>query len=148
MHLPLGLIFLVTQFVGEMTEREAEEDIWSSVHDLFFISTSFICGKSWQDRQSIVWSKDLTGVLGLEMRRAGGDWLKGSYNIALPKCKKRGFLLRMVSCKELHTELEKDSICHRWLWRWKQGNKSQGTWRFLEGRSSSQLSQQENRSYN
>ena len=52
--------------------------IWSSVNYLLFISTSLIYGKNQQFKQSIVWSEDLKGVLGLEMRRAWDTWFKVS----------------------------------------------------------------------
>ena len=61
-----------SQFVWEITEGDATEKIWSSVNYLFFISTSLIYGKNQQIGQGIVWSKDLKGVLGLEMSRAWG----------------------------------------------------------------------------
>ena len=63
---------LVTQFVHQITEGEAREEIWLSVDYLFFISTSLIYRKNRQVRQGIVWLKDLKGVLGLEMSRAWG----------------------------------------------------------------------------
>lgn len=43
-----------TQFVHEMTEGEAREDVLSSVHYLFVIPTSLIYGKNQGDRQGIV----------------------------------------------------------------------------------------------
>ena len=45
---------LLTQFVHEITEGEAREEIWSSVNYLFFISTSLIYRENQQVRQGIV----------------------------------------------------------------------------------------------
>ena len=56
-----------SNFVHKVTEGEAREEIWSCVNYLFVISTSFICRKSQQVRKSIVWSRDLKGVLGSKM---------------------------------------------------------------------------------
>ena len=39
---------LFTQFIHQITEVEAREEIWLSVNYLFFISTSLIYGKNWQ----------------------------------------------------------------------------------------------------
>lgn len=89
---------LVTQFLHEITGGEARKEIWSSVHYLFFLSTSLIYRKSWQVRQSIVWLKDLQCVLRPELIRIWGCL------ITIELCwsdKKGGFLLRAVSCKEL-----------------------------------------------
>ena len=61
---------LFTQFVREITEGAAREEIQSSVNYLFFISTSLIYGRSQEIRQDIVWLKDLKGVLWPEMSRA------------------------------------------------------------------------------
>ena len=55
--------YLFTQFIHEITEGEAREEIWSFVNDLLFISTSLIYEKNQQVRWSIVWSKDLKGGL-------------------------------------------------------------------------------------
>ena len=69
---------LFTQFVCEITEGEAGEEICLSVNYLLFISTSLIYGKNYgkKVRQGIMWSKDLKGVLGLEMSRAWGCLFK------------------------------------------------------------------------
>ena len=79
------------QFVWEIIEGEAKEEIWSSVNYLVFISASLVYGKKRQIRQGIVWLKNLKGVFGLEMSRA---WevpgLKVSYNIALLKWQENG----------------------------------------------------------
>ena len=45
---------LFTQFVHEITEGEAREEIRSSVNYLFFISASLIYGKNQQIRQGIM----------------------------------------------------------------------------------------------
>ena len=66
-----------TWFVYEITEGEARKEIWSSVNHQFFVS-ALIYGKSQQIRQGIAWSKDLKGVLGLEVSRAWGAWFKVS----------------------------------------------------------------------
>lgn len=60
---------LFTQFFHELTEGESREEIWSSVYYVVFISISFIYGMNHQIRKTIVWRKDLKGVLGLEMSR-------------------------------------------------------------------------------
>ena len=67
---------LSTQFVWEITEGEAKEEIWSAVHHLFFIFTSFTYRKYQQVRQDIVWSKDLKRVLWLELSRAWEESLR------------------------------------------------------------------------
>ena len=67
--LPLDVI-LFTQFVQEIIEGEAREEVCSRVNDLVFISTALICGENLQVRQSMVRFKDPEGVLGLEMSRA------------------------------------------------------------------------------
>ena len=69
---------LFTQFGPKITEGEAGEEIWLSVKYLFFNSTSLIYRKHQQDRQGIMCSKDLKGVLGLEMSRAWGPWFNVS----------------------------------------------------------------------
>ena len=71
-QLPIFLCILscFTLFVHEITEGEARKAFWSSVSYLFFISTSLIYRKNQLIRQSIVWSKDLKDVLGVEMSRA------------------------------------------------------------------------------
>ena len=69
---------LFTQFVHKITAGEAGEEIWSSVKYLFFNSTSLIYRKHQQDRQGIMCSKDLKGVLGLEISRAWGPWFNVS----------------------------------------------------------------------
>ena len=48
---------LFTQFVDEVTEGEAREEIRSSVNYLFFISTSSIYRKNQQIKSGTVWSK-------------------------------------------------------------------------------------------
>ena len=63
---------LFTQFVLEVTEGEAREDIWSSVNYLFFLSTSLLYGENQKVRQGIVWSKDVKVVLDPEVSRAWG----------------------------------------------------------------------------
>jgi len=60
---------LFTQFVCEITEGKAGQEIWSPIRYLFFMS-SLIYRKDRQIRQGIVCSKDLKGVLGPEMSRA------------------------------------------------------------------------------
>jgi len=67
--LPLDAL-LFTQFVQEITEGEAREEVCSRANDLVFISTALICGENRQVRQSIVRFKDPEGVLGLEISRA------------------------------------------------------------------------------
>ena len=67
-----------SQFVHKITAGEAGEEIWSSVKYLFFSSTSLIYRKHQQDRQGIMCSKDLKGVLGLEISRAWGPWFNVS----------------------------------------------------------------------
>ena len=62
--------------VWEITEGEAREEIWSAVHHLFFISTSFIYRKYQQVRQDIVRSKDLKGVIWLELSSAWEESLR------------------------------------------------------------------------
>ena len=79
---------LFTQFVPKITEGEAGEETWSSVKHLFFSSTSLIYRKNQQDKQGIVCSKDLKGVLGPELNKAWGPW----FNISE---KQKGF------CREL-----------------------------------------------
>lgn len=49
---PLGAL-LFTQFVREIAERKAREEIWSSADYLFFIS-NLIYGKNQQIRQGVV----------------------------------------------------------------------------------------------
>ena len=44
---------LFTQFVCKIIEREAMEEIWSSVNYLFFIFTSLIYGKNQHIRQGM-----------------------------------------------------------------------------------------------
>ena len=60
----------VTQFVWEITEGNAMEEIWSSVSHLFFISILLVDGNNGEIRQGILWLKGLKGDLGLEMSRA------------------------------------------------------------------------------
>ena len=69
--------YLIYMFCLRITEGEARKEIWSSVNHQLFIST-LIYGKSQQIRQGIAWSKDLKGVLGLEVSRAWGAWFKVS----------------------------------------------------------------------
>ena len=45
---------LITQFVWEIVEEEASEEIWSSVNYLFFISTPLIHGNDQQVSPGIV----------------------------------------------------------------------------------------------
>ena len=47
LNIPLDVILFI-QFVHQITEVEAREEIWLSVNYLFFISTSLIYGKNWQ----------------------------------------------------------------------------------------------------
>lgn len=56
---------LFTQFVPEITEEEAREEVWSPAGYLIFISTSLIYGKNQQVGHSSVRSKDLKSVLRL-----------------------------------------------------------------------------------
>ena len=63
---------LFTQFIHQITEAEAREEIRLAVYYLFFTSTSLIYGKNKQVRRSSMWSKDVKGVPGMEMRRALG----------------------------------------------------------------------------
>ena len=53
LNIPLDVILFI-QFVHQITEVEAREEIWLSVNYLFFISTSLIYGKNQQARQGIV----------------------------------------------------------------------------------------------
>ena len=53
LNIPLDVILFI-QFVHQITEVEAREEIWSSVNYLFFITTSLIYEKNWQGRQGIV----------------------------------------------------------------------------------------------
>ena len=48
-------------------KRVTGEKAWSSVNYLFFISGSLTYGENQQVRQGFVWTKDLKGVLGLEI---------------------------------------------------------------------------------
>ena len=70
----LGAILFI-QLGHEITAWETREKIWSY---LFFNSTSLIYRKHQQDRQGIMCSKDLKGVLGLEISRAWGPWFNVS----------------------------------------------------------------------
>ena len=47
LNIPLDVILFI-QFVHQITEVEAREEIWLSVNYLFFISTSLIYGKNLQ----------------------------------------------------------------------------------------------------
>lgn len=81
---------------------ETRKEIWSSVHYLFFLSTSLIYRKSRQVRQDIVWLKDLPWVLRPELIRVWGCLVWKFITIELCWSDKKGvFLLRAVSCKEL-----------------------------------------------
>ena len=61
----LSLVAIFTQFVPEITEEEAREEVWSPTGYLIFISTSLIYGKNQQVGHSSVRSKDLKSVLRL-----------------------------------------------------------------------------------
>ena len=88
---------LFTQLVWEITEGEAWEKIWPLL--VTYASFLLLWSKEFnlQVRQGIVWSKDLKGVLGLEMSWAWGvAGLKARYSIALVKGQEPG-----ISCREL-----------------------------------------------